>query len=103
MITWTNTLVYSCECVCFVLLSYLGNVFFLRALCCLMFIDMSHIQKQLMQVCGFLFIYFKQHAPLHSNTTCSSLLIRGWIMAIKWNTIEHEQSIGRWDQNNMSL
>ena len=28
MITWSNTLVYSCECVCSVLLSYLVNVFF---------------------------------------------------------------------------
>jgi hypothetical protein len=28
MMTWSNTLVYSCECVCFVLLFYLVNVFF---------------------------------------------------------------------------
>jgi len=34
MMSWSNTLVYSCECVCFffVLLSYLVNVFF--SLCC---------------------------------------------------------------------
>jgi hypothetical protein len=48
MKTWSNTFVYSCECVCFVLLSFLVNVFFC-VLCCLMFIVMFHIQKQLME------------------------------------------------------
>ena len=48
MMTWSNTLVYSCECVCFILLSFLVNVFFC-VLCCLMFIVMFNIQKQLMQ------------------------------------------------------
>jgi len=48
VMTWNNTLVYSCECVCFVLLSYCVNVFF-YVLCCLMLIDMFHIQMQLLQ------------------------------------------------------
>ena len=48
MVTWSSTLVYSCECVCLVLLFYLVNVFFC-VLCCLMFIDMFHTHMQLMQ------------------------------------------------------
>jgi len=49
MMTWSNTLVYSCECVCFVSLYCLVNVFFFCVLCCLMFIVMFHIQLQLIQ------------------------------------------------------
>ena len=45
MMTCSNSLVYSCECI---LLSYLVNVFHC-VLCCLFFIDMFHIQMQLMQ------------------------------------------------------
>ena len=40
-------MVYSCDCVCFVLLCYLVNVFFYVS--CVMFIDMFHIQMLLMQ------------------------------------------------------
>ena len=53
MMTWSNTLVYSCECVCFIFCCFvlLFNLecIFLCVLCCLMFIDMFHIQMQLMQ------------------------------------------------------
>jgi hypothetical protein len=59
----------SCECVCFVLLSYLVNVF-LCVLCCLMFIDMLHIQMQLMHglhpwneyVCMYVCINIQHHS-----------------------------------------
>jgi len=50
MMTWSTTLVNSCECVClfcFTVLSCECN--FLCVLCCPMFIDMFHIQMQLMQ------------------------------------------------------
>jgi hypothetical protein len=88
MVTWSNTSVYCCECVCFVFVFVLFcftvlscECISLCVLCCLMFIDMFHIQMQLMQsldqwnehvymcVCVFLINYI-QHAPLHSNTTC---------------------------------
>jgi hypothetical protein len=54
MMAWSKTLVYSCECVvfCFVLFCFTVlscEHIFLCALCCLMFIDMFHIQMQLMQ------------------------------------------------------
>jgi hypothetical protein len=57
MMMWSNTLVYSCQwtwkscqCVCFVLFYCLILwMYFLCALCCLMYIDMFHIQMQLMQ------------------------------------------------------
>ena len=79
MMTWSNTLVYSCECACFVLMYCLVNVFFyvscvvwclfscpifscnwcrdwyyivnvfFYVLYCLMFIVMFHIPMQLMQ------------------------------------------------------
>jgi len=49
MIIWSNILVDPCEYVlfCFTPLSY--ECIFLCALCCLIFIDMFHIQMQLMQ------------------------------------------------------
>jgi hypothetical protein len=84
MMTWSNTVVYSCECgfflFCFPVLSC--ECIFLCVLCCLMFIDMFYIQMQLMQrldqwneyVCMYFFLinnFIKQHVPLQgSNTTC---------------------------------
>jgi len=49
MITWSNTLVYSCECVCLFVLFYVlfCECIFLYVLCCLTFIDMFNIQMQL--------------------------------------------------------
>jgi hypothetical protein len=50
MMTWSNTLVYSCECVCLFCFTLSScECIFLCVLCCLMFIDMFHIQIQLMQ------------------------------------------------------
>jgi hypothetical protein len=83
IMSWGNTLVYSCECgcFCFVLPSYLVNVFF-SVLCCLMFIDMFRSQMQLMQrldhgneyVCMNVFIYLFIPVMGLSNN-CSNLTV----------------------------
>jgi hypothetical protein len=49
MLTWSNTLVYACECVFVLFTLFSCECIFLSVLCCLMFIDMFHIQIQLMQ------------------------------------------------------
>ena len=52
MMTRSNTLVNSCECVCFLLFCFTVlscECIFTCVLCFLMFIDMFHIQMQLMQ------------------------------------------------------
>ena len=50
MMIWSNTLVYPCEYVDFVLFYHFTLwMYFQCALCCLMFIYMSQIQVQLMQ------------------------------------------------------
>jgi len=49
MMTLSNTSIYASECVCFVFTVLSCECIFLCVLCCLMFIDMFHVQMQLMQ------------------------------------------------------
>jgi len=49
MMTWSNTLIYACEWVCFVITVLSCECIFLCVLCCLMFSDIFYIQMQLMQ------------------------------------------------------